>query len=210
MAMEVPPAVSGMPGRLRSGLLFALAGFLVGLGVGFLATVCTVPVAALLGAAAGYLAARWEASPTVVQARQAGSLAGLLAGGSHTLGTLAGGALASLWASQTVLDWLVRSGGFAVDPSLFWASAAGTLCCTGGLGLALAAGFGALGGATWYGWRGPGRQAAEVPGAGPLSVPGRSAVVWMAGILGLLVCCLAGFLLVAALVWTGNLGGVGL
>jgi hypothetical protein len=195
-----------MPGRLKSGLLFALLGFLLGLGVGFLASICTVPVAALLGAAAGYLAARWEGAPTVAHARQAGSLAGLLAGVGHTLGALAGGALAALWAGQTVLTWLVQTRDLPWDPSLFWVSAAGTLSCVGGLGLVLAVGFGALGGATWYGWRGPGRQAAEVPGEGPLSAPGRSAVVWMAGILGLLVCCVAGFILLSVLVWTGGTG----
>ncbi len=206
MAVEVPPAAPGMPGRLKSGLLFALVGFPVGLGVGFLANACTPPVAALLGAAAGYLAAQWEAAPTVARARRAGALAGLLTGVAHTLGSLAGGALAALWASQTVLEWLIQNRGFPADSSLFWLSTAATMSCIGGLGLLLGAGFGALGGAAWYGWRGPGREAAEVPGEGPLSVPGRSAVLWMAGILALLVCCVAGFFLISWLVLTGTWG----
>lgn len=208
MAVEVPPATPGMPGRLKSGLLFALVGFLVGLGVSFLATICTVPLAAVLGGAAGYLAARWESSPTVGQGRQAGSVAGFLTGVGSTLGTLAGGALAALWAGQTILEWLTQTQGLPGDSSLYWVSIAVTMSCVGGLVLLLAAGFGALGGATWYGWRGPGRETTEGPGEGPLSAPGRSAVLWMAGILALLLCCVAGFFLLSWFVLM-EIGGVG-
>ncbi|MBC7224747.1 MAG: hypothetical protein H5T59_10825 [Anaerolineae bacterium] len=210
MAADASPQAPGMPGRLKSGLLFALVGFVVGLAVGFLANVCMLPLSAALGAAAGYLAARWESAPSLIQARQGGLLAGLLAGVGSGLGTLAGGALAALWAGPSVLEWLGQQAGMPTETSLFWLSALCTVSCIGGLGLAAAAALGALGGATWYGWRGPGSQAAaEAPGQGPLSAPGRSALVWMVGVLALLVCCVAGFLVVSWLALTG-MAGVGM
>ncbi|MGQ9583957.1 MAG: hypothetical protein ACUVXG_00980 [Anaerolineae bacterium] len=192
-----------MPGRLKSGLIFALVSFVVGAAGGFLASVCMLPVAAILGAAAGWVGARWEAPPTRERARRDGLLAGLLAGVGGGLGTLSGGLLANLWASSWVLGFLEQQTGTPLSPSIFWASALLTTSCVAGTGAAAAAAFGALGGLAWYDRQGVGVEGvAVVPGGG------RNALLWMAGLLALLVCCVAGFILVSWLALFG-MGGSG-
>jgi len=209
MVEQIAPQAPTMPGRLKSGLIFALVGFAVGFGVGFLANVCVLPLAAILGAAAGWLGARWETSPTRERARGAGLLAGLLAGVGAGLGTLSGGLLSALWAGSAALTWLGQQTGVPLDASVFWASALVTLSCVAIFGLGAATAFGVLGGLAWYERKGPGRAAlAEGEETAGLGDWGRSALIWMVGLLVLLTCCVAGFILLSWLALSGTGGGM--
>jgi hypothetical protein len=212
MTTPVVPSAPAMPSRLKSGLVFALVGFVLGALLGFLANICVLPVAALFGAAAGWLAARWETPASSASARQNGLTAGLLAGVGGALGGMAGGLLAILITGSSVVEWMGQQLGASFTPSIFWASAVGTVGCFAVGSLAVAAVFGLLGGLAWYQMRGPGRQRESELVVGPFGLRGRGStvLVWMGGLLALLICCMAGLLLVALLSLLslpGTLGG---
>ena len=208
MNEQIPFQAPGMPGRLKSGLVFALVGFVVGLILGYLANVCTLPVSALLGAAAGWVAARWEVPATAAEARRVGLLAGLLAGVGAALGSVTGALLSAISSGPTVIEWMGEQMGALPPPSLFWGSVVVTVSCLAGLGLAAEVAFGLLGGLAWHERRSSGQVLdAQAEVRSELHGPGRTALLWMGGLLALLICCVAGMILISMLTLFGMEGG---
>ncbi|NLE77759.1 MAG: hypothetical protein GX605_13540 [Chloroflexi bacterium] len=202
--LTAPP--SGLPGRLKSGLLFAFVGFAANAVLGFLLNLCTAPLAALLGAAAGWLAARWEAAPTAANARQGGLTAGLLTGLGSALGSSTGGLLGALWAGASVVQTLGQQAGAPFSESTFWTTAVATVGCLGLSGGGLAALLGSLGGLAWF----EGQHPAAAAGAPPAMGGQRGALLWIGGLLALTACCAAGFAVLSGLTVVGLFEGGGL
>ena len=202
---QAPP---GLPGRYKSGGIFAVVGFLAGMAIGFLASICMVLLAAVLGGAAGWLGARWEVPETSEAARRVGVAAGLVAGIGALLGSSAGSLLSTLMSGPVVTEWLGTQLGEAFNGSIFWTSAVLTITCIGLATLAIASIFGLLGSLGWYEWRGRG---SETPTEALETSDGpdrqQQIIFWVGGLLAILVCCLVGFLLIALLTLSGLDGG---
>ena len=202
---QAPP---GLPGRYKSGGIFAVVGFLAGIAIGFLANICMVLLAAILGGAAGWLGARWETPETSEGARRVGIAAGLVAGIGALLGSAAGGLLSTLMSGPMVTEWLGTQLGDAFNGSIFWISAILTISCIGLVTLAMASIFGLLGSLAWYEWRGPGGEA-PMDAIEASATPDRrqQIIFWVGGLLAILVCCLVSFLLIGMLTLSGLDGG---
>jgi hypothetical protein len=202
---RAPP---GLPGRYKSGGIFAVVGFLAGMAISFLASVCMVLLAAVLGGAAGWLGARWEVPQTSEAARRVGVAAGLVAGIGALLGSTAGSLLSTLVSGPMVTEWLGTQLGEAFNGSIFWTSAVLTITCIGLATLAISSVFGLLGSLGWYEWQGRGGEdPTEILEVSDGPDRRQQIIFWGAGLLAILVCCLVGFLLIAMLTLSGLDGG---
>lgn len=142
-----------MSGMLKAGLIGLVLGGIFGLGVTLVMPYCTPCAAIIVGLGVGFLASVWDKPATGGSSAGLGAKAGAIAGvghlGGQLLGTLVNGILvgpqgAAEFASQLGLDTAV------LEPAQYWVM---QILVNGGCGItniAVAAGLGALGGLLWF------------------------------------------------------------
>jgi hypothetical protein len=139
----------------RAGIIGAVVIFLLALGGSFVSGLLVPCCAVLVGLGVGYLASMWDKPADNNRAVRLGAIAGAIAGIGAVIGQTVGGvANAALLgpeaASQIVEGLGLDTGGAAADPTIFYASTAFVSCCIGLFNTALMAGLGALGGILWW------------------------------------------------------------
>jgi hypothetical protein len=169
-----------MSGALKSGLLFALVGLVCVIAFSFIpigGPLWGVPVAAVLGASAGYFGVRWSAENASIGK---GMLAGAIAGVGALIGSVIGWLVAisrvqSIPGFQELMQEQMRrqqpDAQFSSDQINMIIAITGPVLglCLGIFSLLLSLGLGALGG--WLAARRPTRQPAPPMGPPPLDPP---------------------------------------
>jgi hypothetical protein len=142
-----------MKGMVKAGLIGLLAGGLFGLGITLLFPYCTPCAAVVIGLGVGFLASLWDKPLDGAACAGLGAKAGAIAGVGHLVGQLLG-MLANglLVGPEGAADTLAQLGIDmpSMDSSMYWIS---QIVINGGCGLtnvAVAAGLGALGGLLWF------------------------------------------------------------
>jgi hypothetical protein len=135
---------------LKFGLLVGVIAMLVTIPVAALLGICAPLVAAIAGAAAGFLAVSSDKTLPKADGVKTGALAGGISGACTLIGQVIGGVAIMLIVQFTGMQLAFGSVPSAsAEPAEligYYAGGAGTVCCLGILGLALGAGAGALAG----------------------------------------------------------------
>jgi hypothetical protein len=130
-------------------LIIGIASFVVFMGLTLLFPPCTLCVAVLAGAGAGWLAAHWSQPRDQGRAAGIGAQAGAISGVGALLGQALGGVFnALLVGPETAMDIYETLGLEGIElnsEAAYYAGAIGGQVCCGLLNVAIMAGLGALG-----------------------------------------------------------------
>lgn len=134
-------------------LLGALGMFVIGLGLTLLSPLCLPCVAAIAGLVMGYLAANSDQPPDSRLVNQPAAFAGLFAGLGLLLGQMAGSAINTMLVGPQSLGDILTQLGIESTAGVemgYYSGVVASICCIGGLNLALSALLGMVGGQLWW------------------------------------------------------------
>jgi hypothetical protein len=150
-------------GLVKAGLIGLVAGGLLGLGVTLLLPYCTPCAAVVVGIGVGYLASLWEKPTDRGSSAALGAKAGASAGAGHLVGQLLGMAINGLTVGpERALEMLQQFGmeTTVMSPRTYWLTQIIVNTSCGLTSVIVAAGLGALGGVLWHQTRGKQQPAA--------------------------------------------------
>ena len=147
----------------KSGLIFGAIMLILGFGLALLSPICTVCMAPLIGALAGYLAGVFDKPVDNVEALKAGLIAGAIGGVGALLGQLIGASVnTAIMGAEGAADLAYELGlpvgsGFE---DVYLTSMIGSTCCFSLVDILSMALLGMLGGLLW--WQFSGKKMAQL------------------------------------------------
>jgi hypothetical protein len=135
---------------LKFGLIVGGLAMLVVIPVAALFGICVPLIAAIAGAAAGYLAVSSDKTLPKADGVKTGAMAGGISGACTLIGQVIGGVavmvIVQVTGTKLAFGSVPSASSEPIELITYYAAGVGTVCCLGIVGLALGAGAGALAG----------------------------------------------------------------
>ncbi|MBN1640601.1 MAG: hypothetical protein JXA09_05135 [Anaerolineae bacterium] len=142
-----------MNGMIKAGLIGLLAGGVLGIGITLFLPYCTPCAAVVIGLGVGFLASLWDKPPDGSSSAALGAKGGAIAGVGHLAGQILGMLINALVVGPEKAAETLNQLGLdtaSLTPRMYWLTQIVVNTTCGLTNIAIAAGLGALGGLLWY------------------------------------------------------------